>query len=606
VFLGGWGDRAVELLGDVAQRSGGSLQRSGSIAILGPPGATAAGWRCWVSGRIANAAELSERFPGAEGRDTCALAARVHAHVGASASDLLRGTFVLVSLDLERDEALVARDHLGGRPLVYAPVGNGVLFAEHEREILDALPAAPRPDRLAVAQWLERLGLPAERTLYEGISRLPAAHRLRAGDRGIAVERYWVPRYEGTVAGSREEVSERLGEHAFDAVERAAEGSRRPAVRLSGGLDSACVAAGLRARVSPRENAVALSAVFPSSPDTDESELIAATAAATGLALERIALDGSDSLLAPSLRHLDRWQLPPATQNLFVWEPVMARARALGIDAMLDGEGGDELFGLAPYLIADRLRAGRLLGAWGLAGRIPGVGQDPSAKVRLRALRIFGVGGLAPDRLKRWKRRRAGELDPTSLLAARDLELVADLQEQTAATTNLDGPLWWRSLARDLTSGRDALGVSGHLRRGEVTDGVERRHPFLFDRELVDIALSNPPQLQFDPIRDRVLLRDALAGRIPEQVRGHYSKSDFTPLLVAALRGRDGTLLAETLAGPDVPVREFLRGDALDRLLRGERSKRGSFQLWQVGMANLWLRGLEQPEYPAEVLEKCS
>ena len=62
-------------------------------------------------------------------------------------------------------------------------------------------------------------------------------------------------------------------------------------------------------------------------------------------------------MLAPALEHIDRWSLPPVTPNLFVWRPVMARARELGVDVMLDGEGGDELFGFAPYLIADMLRA---------------------------------------------------------------------------------------------------------------------------------------------------------------------------------------------------------------------------------------------------------
>lgn len=64
----------------------------------------------------------------------------------------------------------------------------------------------------------------------------------------IAIERYWQPRYEGVASGSRQEIAEHLRSAAFAAVERAAEGARRPAVSLSGGLDSACVAAGLAAR----------------------------------------------------------------------------------------------------------------------------------------------------------------------------------------------------------------------------------------------------------------------------------------------------------------------------------------------------------------------
>ncbi len=605
MLLGSWGERAGGLLGRMAERSEVPLERAGSTVVLGAAGATAGGWRCWVSGRIENAAELAERFPGPADAGQPALVARLHAQVGPAAIDLLRGAFVVVSADLERDRALVARDHLGGRPLVYAHSGDGALFAEHEREVVAALPASPGPDRIALAQWIQRLGLPPGRTLFEGVNQLPAAHRLVLGGGGVVVERFWAPRFEATVPDTREDVGERLREAAFDAVERAAAGSRRTAVRLSGGLDSATVAAALADRPRSGREAVALSAVFPDNPETDESELIVATAARTGLPVELLRRDDDGSLLAPALRHIDRWHLPPATHNLFVWEPVMARARALGVDAMLDGEGGDELFGLAPYLIADRLRVGRVLSAWSLAGRIPGVGEAPAARVRLRALRIFGVGALAPEWLKRLRRHGGDGGAATGLARPEDLAALAALRDGSGI--ELDGPLWWRDLARDLTSGRELLGVSAHLRRGEVTDGVERRHPFLFDRTLVETVLGNPPELQFDPTRDRVLLREALAGRIPDRVRLHYSKSDFTPLLVAALSGPEGGRLEAALSRPDAPVREFLREGALDELLRGgagPKPKRLAFRLWQVGMADAWLRALQGLE--GEVLEKSA
>ncbi len=117
---------------------------------------------------------------------------------------------------------------------------------------MELLPSTPGPDRLALARWIERGSVPPGRTLFEGIRRLPPAHRVVLSADAVAIEPYWRPRYEGTAAGSREEVAERLREAAFAAVGRAAEGAHRPAVSLSGGLDSACVAAGLAARKRPR------------------------------------------------------------------------------------------------------------------------------------------------------------------------------------------------------------------------------------------------------------------------------------------------------------------------------------------------------------------
>ncbi len=119
MLVGGWGAGALALL-EAGDGPGATLERSGaSLGVAGVEGADEGRRRRWRAGRAA-------------------------------------GAFVLVEHDRERDVALVARDYLGGRPLVYAHVGAGLLFAEHEHQILDLLPAAPGPDRLALEHWVER------------------------------------------------------------------------------------------------------------------------------------------------------------------------------------------------------------------------------------------------------------------------------------------------------------------------------------------------------------------------------------------------------------------------------------------------------------------
>ena len=604
MFAVGWGERGVELLERGAALAETPLERIGALAVSGVEGAGDGSWRCWISGRLTNEGELRERFGLHPSTESGALIARAHVQLGADACELLRGTFIVVALDRERETATIVRDHLGGRPLVHARVGGGALFAEHERAIVNLLPSAPGPDRLALAQWIERGSTPLGRTLFEGIRRIPPAHRALLSADGIAIEPYWRPRYEGVAAGSREAIAEQLRAAAFAAVGRAAQGARRPAVLLSGGLDSACVAAGLAAREGSASGALALAAVFPTHLETDERELIEATARHTGLSVELITFDDRASILAPALEHIDRWSLPPVTPNLFVWRPVMARARELGVDAMLDGEGGDELFGFVPYLIADMLRTGRALAAWRLTRRIPGVGADADVRMRLRALRLYGVSRLIPPAVKR--RRRTAASPPGSLLLATDASALSGLTDDLP-TPGLDGPQWWRALAGDLTGAGETLGVSGHLRRESIDGRIDRRHPFLFDLELLQVALTDPPQMQFDPVRDRALLRDGLVGQIPEAVRTRHAKSFFTGLLAAGLAA-DGALLADGFARDDAPVRAFVRAEPLEQLLRersAPRDSRAARRLWHVGLADVWLRALERPEYPQELLERA-
>jgi asparagine synthase (glutamine-hydrolysing) len=593
VIVGGWGSPALRLLDRATPP--GDLERVGRLAVAGGAAAGEGRWRCWLSGRLTNAEELARRF-GGDREQPAALAASAFAAAGAGACDCLRGTFVLVALDREREEALLLRDSLGGRPLVYAEQGDGILFAEHERELLALLPTAPAPDPLALGSWVDRGTVPSGQTLFAGVRRLQPGERLVLSNAGHRIEAYWRPRFAETLSGSREQLAAQLRDAAFAAVDRAAAGPGRVGLRLSGGLDSACVAAGLAAREGDAPAPLALAAVFPTEAATDERELIEATAAQAGLDLKCVAIADGSAMLDLALAHIGRWRLPPSSPNLFVWEPVAARGREHDVGALLDGEGGDELFGLAPQLIADRLRQGRLAGAWALTGAIPGIGRQPDRRLRRRALRRFGVAPLLPGRLRRPRHRRAALAAQGSLLRAEVRLALWELEEQADAAAALDGPHWWRSLAASLTADGELFDVPAHRRRTALDAGIDGRHPFLFDRELLELVLRIPPQLQFDPVRDRALLRDGLHGHVPEQVRGRNAKSYFTPLLVSAIAGPAGAPLAASLSDGAAPIRAFVHPDALARLLAARAPAMGgvpALRLWRAGVADAWLRVLE-------------
>jgi asparagine synthase (glutamine-hydrolysing) len=573
-----------------AEHQGAEVHRAGGLTMLSPPDVLASGWCCWLFGEPADRGGLSARFGLAGRGDLPGAFGRALTELGEGACELLQGRFVVVALDRERDRCLLTRDQLGAQPLIYAHTADGALFAEHERDLLDLLPRTPAPDRLALLQWIDRGLTPPGHTLYEGIQRLPAGHRILLSQRHVSVERWWNLRYGGTEAGTETMLAEGLREAAFAAVERATAGSERPAVKLSGGLDSACVAAGLQAAGFTDGAAVAIAGTFSDHPVADESELIEATARHTHLTLEAIAFDSAGSILAPALAHIARWRLPPATPNLFLWQPAMARARELGVDLMLDGEGGDELFGLAPYLIADMLRAGRLPAAWSLSGRIPGIGLNPNRNIRMRVLRHYGLRPLVPSAVMRHRERRRANASSGAIVPREDAHALAELLTSTQQQRR-DGPLWWRFQAESLIDDRDILDMGGHFRREGIDGGIDRRHPLLYDLALTEAALRLPPQTQFDPVRDRPLLRDGLTGLIPEAVRTRHEKSHFTPLVLAGIRTDEAGLI-EPLRQSDAPARAYVAAEALERKIRvppDDRSMLGAAPLWRVAIANRWL-----------------
>jgi asparagine synthetase B (glutamine-hydrolysing) len=593
MLAGAWGARTGELLERAAERRGTKVHRAGRLTMLNPPHLVAGSWCCWLFGEPEDRGTLAARF-GLETRgDLPGAFAKALGERGERAWELLQGRFVVVALDRDRDRCLVARDQLGAQPLIYTEAADGVLFAEHERDLLDLLPRDPSPDRLALLQWIEDGLTPPGRTLYDSVRRVAAGHQLLIDGAHASVERWWSLRYQGTEVGTSAALAANLREAAFAAVGRAAAGSQRPAVKLSGGLDSACVAAGLAANGLTDGRAVALAGTFPDEPVTDERGLIEATAHHTRLPLERIAFDPTGSMLAPALEHIARWHLPPATPNLFLWRPLMARAHELGVDRMLDGEGGDELFGLAPYLIADMLHRGRMPTAWQLTGRVPDIGSNPDRNARMRVLRRFGLRPLVPSAIMRYREARRSAGPSASIVPRADAQALAELLSSSRRERR-DGPLWWRYLAESMIDDRDLLGVGAHFRRETANERIDRRHPFLYDLQLTEAALRIPPREQFDPIRDRPLLREGLTGLIPEAVRTRYAKSHFTPLVLAGIQADEAGLI-EPLHRADAPIRAYVATAALERKIGvapDDRLVYGAGNLWRVAIANRWLASL--------------
>ena len=608
--------RAVALAGRFSPRGGAStddvrgleaaLSRDGPAVSAGA-GALAVAWTgaaglsepgprgalCVVDGRPLTAALAAElRCDPATPAEV--LVAAAWPRLGERLLELLDGEFALVVWDAKRGRGLLARDRLGSRPLFLSEAGGALLFASEVRNLLPLLPARPAPDTVALANWLGRTP-PGSRTLYRGIERLPSAHAVVLGENGWSMRAYWRPRHRPprqlTPADAASEVRAALGR----AVERALAGARTPAVMLSGGLDSAAVAAEAQTRAP-----VAYSVVFPEDGAVDESARIAATRDRLGLDWVEATFRGGGALL-PAIEFQREWELPSATPNLFIWLPLLRQAAADGIDVLLDGEGGDELFGCARYLVADRLRAGRPLAALATARRLPGMGARPRLRWLWRALVGYGARGGLPFALhQRARRLRARRRMPAWLSdEAMHMQRATD---QTWSWKRTPGPRWWAQLAAQLTG--EALGAADQFRRESRLAGVELRHP-LRDPELVELMLGVAPELSFDPHLDRPLLRRALEGELPRQVLAHTDKPAFNSLLEAAFHGPDSPALRRLLAAPHPELARLVRRQAVESLVEhptaAERPRAWALDMWRLVSIELWLRGQAGDDVEAAV-----
>jgi asparagine synthase (glutamine-hydrolysing) len=495
----------------------------------------------------------------------------------------LRGEFAVVLADADR--VLLARDPLGTHALFWSRAGRGVRFASEVRPLLALMPATPDPDRRALGRWLAGAELGDEATLFDGIRRVPPGAAVELGGGAATVTRWWRPRFREPAPAGREEAADRVGSALASAV-----AVRTPAaLLLSGGLDSAAVAALGEVR--------AYTASFPGFRYTDETDRVDALAAELGLDGVR-AVAGGSGLLAAGLRHIDRWGLPPDGWSDFWEQPLLRAAAADGCDAVLSGDGGDEVFGVREALLADHLARARPLAAWRLTGRVPGGGAAPRRR-RLRYLVDHGARGALPAGVHARLRRRLAE--PTRPAWLRP-GVRADLAEHDgvwAWQQRLDGPRWWAAKARELTERIEALGLLDHLRRRALGAGLEARHPIL-SLEVVETVLDLPPEVFLDPVHDRRPLRDALRGRLGDGVRLRAGKATFNRVVGANVL--DELPAIERVLAQLSPDLRALTGpqavrDLLDQTPRGHPHGELYWvrEVLRLTMAECWLRELAAP-----------
>jgi asparagine synthase (glutamine-hydrolysing) len=552
---------------------------------------------CLLDGHLDNAAELRRELDGTAGADSSpeALLAAGYRRWGRELPGRMRGDFALLVWDRARGEGLLARDQLGVRPLFLHDTDGGLRFANEIRHLLALLPRRPAPDPAGVAHWVAVSSRPGPQTLYAGIRRLGPGGMLLLDRRGVRAQRYWVPRFQEPLDLPPAQLAEQVREQLRHAVARRIDAQGPTGVLMSGGLDSSSVAA----LCAERDGEVyACSATFPEHPSADESALIEELR-------DRLALGGVSGevrpggLLASALESLAAWQMPLLGWGDFWTLALMRAAAAQGVATMLDGDGGDELFGVRSHLLADRLRAGHPRQALALARELPGAGDRPPRREVAAVFRSLALAGALPHRLHGALRAPLARREAPDWLRPQAVRDLVDTDDPLA-WKRLNGPRWWAQVAHGLTHGIEEAGVFEHQRRRAALAGVEARHPLL-DLDLVALCLRQPPLATFDRRLTRPVLRASIAGLLPDAVRLRPGKARFESLIVDCLTGPDGAAVRRLLTGPGLQLGAYVDPSAVrhalfddDRELRANPF-RWMWQVWRLTTAECWLRAQADP-----------
>ena len=492
----------------------------------------------------------------------------------------LRGMFAIGLWDDRERKLFLVRDRLGIKPLCYAQRGKTLAFASTTRALRSAGIAA-EIDPEAMAEYLEYGYVSDDRSIYQGVSKVPAATILEWDDGVISTRTYWAPSAECGFRGSFDDAVQETRRLFLQAVERRLQADVPVGALLSGGIDSSLVCWAIR------ELGGDITAYTAGAPGDVLDESQDARLTAQELGLRHQILDLSQS------------EFPEAEELVAAYGEPFACSSGLGMlrlsnavksaaTVLLVGDGGDDVFLGYP-------EHGYFLKAQSMAGYLPpsaarlwttfrGVLPESGTVGRARHFMDYATGGLGSV-----VRVRPG---------------FPSLQRRGISGERLEGASVSRRLIPESHESARRLmdDFLEHDRRGRFVgeymtkvDGatmyyaLEARAPFL-DADLCDFARSLPYDLRLQGGQLKAVLRE-LARRVIGERVAEGRKRGFGVPAERWMLERWRRNVDEVFDHPMLAAEGWVRADGLAAACQSaKRSGVVSLQLWYLYILELWFR----------------
>ena len=451
---------------------------------------------------------------------------------GEACVERLLGDFAFAIWDPRRRAMVCARDQFAVRPFCYhhAP-GRLFAFASEPRAIL-VLPQVPyciNEGRVADYLTEELEWIDYTSTFFEGVFRLPPAHLVTVTEDAITVRRYWTLEPGSPLRlPSNEAYAEALLAVFTDAVRSRLRATGPVGSMLSGGLDSSSVVAVARELVAAAGDPAlpTFSGVGPDPRVCDETRAVGTVLATGGLDPHIVDFTALDDMM-PALEDAS-WDFEePFDFTMVLPRSMYMSAKDHGVRVLLDALAGDLVLSDGSYTVRLMQHGHWLTALRELTALDRNHGNRPVWANPLRRLRI----ALTPHIARRLYHHARGPWRAAS--SVRHSLMTADLARRVSLADRL------RTL--DATRGRLTPMSEYHRERADsiqpnLTAGRERydrvssawavepRDPFI-DRRVVAFCVTLPGNQRLDGGWTKVILRRAMAGRLPDSVRWRPGRS---------------------------------------------------------------------------------
>jgi asparagine synthase (glutamine-hydrolysing) len=493
--------------------------------------------------------------------------------------DDLQGMFAFALWDEDQQRLVLVRDRLGVKPLYWARVGDGLVYASDPASIIASGLIKPEVDPEALAQYLTLTYVPSPMSGFRGIHKLAPGEALVFAEGRAEVQKYWSLSYPPSPQRvSDGDALDQLDDLLLDATRSRLISDVPLGAFLSGGIDSSLVVSYM-AELLPEVSTFSID--FPVA-GFSEGRHARKVAQIYGTQHEELVVEAK---IVPTIADTVSSVGEPFADSSAIPTFLLSQVTKRKVTVALSGDGGDEAFGgYRRYQYAqavDRLAPLLQLGSRVLAGRRPPSLLASRLTAFPRSPETFYAALMSsfdPVRLERL-------CEPDFLSAAGgpgrawDEVLVAPELPGVTRFLALDVKTY---LPDDLLTKVDRMAMAHAL---------EVRSPFL-DYRVQEFAASLPPTFKLRRGRTKWCLKELARRRGLPANLVHRPKQGFAIPIGKWFRTELRGWIEDILRDPETSARGYFRPQEVDRLLtqhlNGELDH--TARLWTLAMLELWHR----------------
>jgi asparagine synthase (glutamine-hydrolysing) len=492
----------------------------------------------------------------------------------------LNGMWSFAIWDQATQTLFCSRDRLGVKPFYFVSTGAAFYFGSEIKQVLAASGISRSPNPQVVADFLE-WGLQdhSANTSFAGVSQLLGGQSLTLRlDSSLKpeIKTWWQLVATAELDIAPQDAVAQFRSTFSDAVRLRLRSDVPVGVSLSGGLDSSSIVCEAK-RLQPGHTFDAFSACF-TDPEIDERHFISNAVAATS-ARKHWAFPESSAFWSNVETIAYHQDEPIGGTSVFAQWSVMRAAQENQVPVLLGGQGGDEsLCGYRKYYF---------FYLWHLA-------RTANLRLLPEALRLPASGsrsnwsiGTVARYLPSAARHELSPLERFATPLLRDAARHSEARRLVGSARTIAERQKIDLLITSLPK------LLRHEDRNSMAHSIETRMPFL-DYRLVQLAVRLPVSLKLRNGWSKWILREAMAGTLPDSIRLRKSKLGFNAPEADWLRYGLTNGHKSLGSAPDARLTNLIDPRGLqretERFLSGAHSALPAETLFRALSLQLWAR----------------